>query len=199
MSSSEQRRGRGRLSSIDLLPSEADEAILWANDRLRERKLPQNLILAEFNEKLLDLNHQHQLDPAIEPISKSAFNRYSVRKAITFRRLDEAQQVGAELVRTMDPSMPDDVTIAVAELIKATAFEILEGDTPSTKGLQELSRAVATAVQAQKSSAEYRERLEREVQDKLNEAAKKVGELGKAKGVSPDAMRQINAALGVAA
>jgi len=54
-------------------------------------------------------------------------------------------------------------------------------------------------VQAQKSSAEYRERLEREVQDKLNEAAKKVGELGKAKGVSPDAMRQINAALGVAA
>ena len=82
------RQGRGRLSSIDLLPDVAEEAIVWALEQLRERKLPQNVIHAEFNEMLLDLNAQHDLDPPIEPISKSAFNRYSVRKAMIFRKLD---------------------------------------------------------------------------------------------------------------
>jgi hypothetical protein len=198
MSGDDPRQGRGRLSSIDLLPDEAEEAIVWANEQLRARRLPAKTILAEFNERLMDLNHQHDLDPPIVPISRSAFNRYSVRKAIIFRKLDEAQKVGGELVRSMDPSMPDDVTIAVAELIKAAAFEILEEGKSNEKGLQELSRALNSAVAAQKTSAEYRERLEREVKAKLAEAAKKVGELGKAKGVSPEAMRQINAALGVA-
>ena len=191
------RQGRGRLSSIDLLPDVAEEAIVWALEQLRERKLPQNVIHAEFNEKLLDLTAEHDLDPPIEPISKSAFNRYSVRKAMIFRKLDEAQTIGAELVHSMDPKTPDDVTIAVSELIKAAAFEILETKTPDPKGLMELSRAVSGAVGAQKASAEYRNRLEREVQAAKAEAAKKIGELGKKKGVSPEAMAAINAALGV--
>lgn len=193
------RAGRGRLSSIDMLPDVAEEAIIWAMEALRERRLPQNVILSEFNEMLLDLNRDHDLDPPIEPISKSAFNRFSVRKAIAFRRLDEAHQVGRELVRSMDPKMPDDVTIAVAELIKASAFEILEQGNSTAKGLMELSRAVATAVQAQRSSAEYRQRLQSEVDAKLAEAAKKLGEVGEKNGVSPKAMKEINRALGVAA
>lgn len=191
------RQGRGRLSSIDLLPDVAEEAIVWANEQLRECKLPQNVIHAEFNEKLLDLNTEHDLDPPIEPISKSAFNRYSVRKAMIFRKLDEAQKIGAELVHSMDPKTPDDVTIAVSELIKAAAFEILETNNPGTKGLMELSRAVSGAVGAQKASAEYRNRLEAEVKARLADAAKKVGELGRAKGVSPESMALINEALGV--
>lgn len=184
---SKRREGRGHLSSIDMLPDEAEAAIVWANDQLRERKLPSAVILAEFNEKLADVG--------IEPISKSAWGRYAVRKAIQFRRLDEIQRMGGELARTMDAKAPDEVTVAVAELLKVAAFEILEEGDVSTKGIMELSRALQSAVSAQKTSAEYRERLEKEVQARLAEAAKQAGEIGKKKGVSPEALAEINRAL----
>ena len=181
------RQGRGHLSSIDMLPDEAEAAIVWANDQLRERKLPSAVILAEFNEQLADLG--------IAPISKSAWGRYAVRKAIQFRRLDEIQRMGGELARMMDAKAPDEVTVAVAELLKVAAFEILEEGDVSTKGIMELSRALQSAVSAQKTSAEYRERLQREVQARLAEAAKEAGEVGKKKGVSPEALAAINRAL----
>lgn len=181
------REGRGHLSSIDMLPDEAEGAIIWANDQLRERKLPSAVILAEFNEKLADVG--------IEPISKSAWGRYAVRKAIQFRRLDEIQRMGGELARTMDAKAPDEVTVAVAELVKVAAFEILEEGEVSTSGLMQISRALQSAVAAQKTSAEYRERLEKEVQARLAEAAKQAGEIGNKKGVSPEALAEINRAL----
>lgn len=181
------REGRGHLSSIDMLPDEAEEDIVWALEQLRERSLPQNTILMEFNERLAD--------KGIEPISKSAWGRYAVRKAIQFRKLDEVQRIGGELVRTMDAKEPDQVTVAVAELIKVAVFEVLEGGEVTTKGIMELSRALQSAVGAQKASAEYRERLEKEVAAKLAEAAKKVGEISERKGVSPEAMAEINRAL----
>jgi len=118
-----------------------------------------------------------------------------VRKAIQFRRLDEIQRMGGELARTMDAKAPDEVTVAVAELVKVAAFEILEEGEVSTSGLMQISRALQSAVAAQKTSAEYRERLEKEVQTRLAEAAKEAGEIGKKKGVSPEALAAINRAL----
>lgn len=184
---SNRREGRGHLSSIDMLPDEAEAAIVWANDQLREFKLPIAVILAEFNEKLADVG--------LGPISKSAFGRYAVRKAIQFRRLDEIQRMGGELSRTMDAKAPDEVTVAVAELLKVAAFEILEQGEVTATGIMQLSRALQSAVAAQKMSAEYRERLEKEVQARLAEAAKEAGEIGKKKGVSPEALAAINRAL----
>lgn len=184
---SKRREGRGHLSSIDMLPDEAEEDIVWALEQLRERSLPQNTILMEFNERLAD--------KGIEAISKSAWNRYAVRKAIQFRKLDEVQRIGGELVRTMDAKEPDQVTVAVAELIKVAVFEVLENGNPTSKGIMELSRALQSAVGAQKASAEYRERLEKEVAAKLAEAAKKVGEISDRKGVSAEALAEINRAL----
>lgn len=181
------KEGRGHLSSIDMLPDEAEAAIVWANDQLRERKLPSAVILTEFNEQLADLG--------IGPISKSAWGRYAIRKAIQFRRLDEIQRMGGELARTMDAKAPDEVTVAVAELVKVAAFEILEEGEVSTAGLMQISRALQSAVAAQKTSAEYRERLEKEVQERLAQAAKKAGEIGERKGVSPEALAEINRAL----
>lgn len=187
MARKNRKEGRGHLSSIDMLPDEAEGAIVWANDQLRERKLPSAVILAEFNEKLADVG--------IAPISKSAWGRYAVRKAIQFRRLDEIQRMGSELARTMDAKAPDEVTVAVAELVKVAAFEILEEGEVSTAGLMQISRALQSAVAAQKTSAEYRERLEKELQARLAEAAKEAGEIGKKKGVSPEALAAINRAL----
>lgn len=184
----QRREGRGHLSSIDMLPDEAEEDIVWALEQLRENRLPQNTILMEFNERLAD--------KGIKPISKSAWGRYAVRKAIQFRKLDEVQRIGGELVRTMDAKEPDQVTVAVAELIKVAVFEVLEGGKEVTpKGIMELSRALQSAVGAQKVSAEYRERLEKEAAAIRVDIAKKVGEISERKGVSPEALAEINRAL----
>lgn len=180
------REGRGHLSTIDRLPEEAESAIVWANEQLRARKLPSAVILAEFNERLADLG--------LPPISKSAWGRYAVRKALQFRRLDEIQRMGGELARSMEARAPDEVTVAVAEMLKVAAFEILEEGEVSTAGIMQLARALQAAVSAQKTSAEYRERLEQEVQARLAEAAAKIGKLEK-KGVSPEAIAAINKAL----
>lgn len=180
------KEGRGHLSSIDRLPDEAEGAIVWASECLRDRRLPSAVILSEFNERLADVG--------LPPVSKSAWGRYAVRKAIQFRRLDEIQRMGSELARTMDAKAPDQVTIAVAEMLKAAAFEILEEGQVSTAGIMQLSRALQSAVSAQKTSAEYRERLEKEVQARLSEAAAKVGKLSN-KGVSAEAIAEINRAL----
>jgi len=177
------REGRGHLSSIDMLPDEAEEDIVWALEQLRERSLPQNTILMEFNERLAD--------KGIEPISKSAWGRYAVRKAIQFRKLDEVQRIGGELVRTMDAKEPDQVTVAVAELIKVAVFEVLEGGEVTTKGIMELSRALQSAVGAQKASAEYRERLEKEVAAKLAKAADKVGVMARDAGLSAETVAKL--------
>ncbi|MCU0946799.1 MAG: DUF3486 family protein [Porphyrobacter sp.] len=177
------REGRGHLSSIDMLPDEAEEDIVWALEQLRERSLPQNTILMEFNERLAD--------KGIGPISKSAWSRYAVRKAMQFRKLDEVQRIGGELVRTMDAKEPDQVTVAVAELIKVAVFEVLEGGTPTTKGIMELSRALQSAVGAQKASAEYRERLEKEVAAKLAKAADKVGVMARDAGLSAETVAKL--------
>lgn len=184
--SPKRKEGRGHLSSIDMLPDEAESAIIWANEQLRERHLPSAVILTEFNERLADIG--------IPAISKSAWGRYAVRKAIQFRRLDEIQRMGGELARTMDTKAPDEVTVAVAELLKVAIFEILEGGEVTTSGVMQMSRALQSVVSAQKTSAEYREKLEKEVQARLSEAAAKVGKLGK-KGVSKEAIEEINRAL----
>lgn len=178
------REGRGQLSSIDMLPEEADEDIVWALDQLRDRKLPQNVILVEFNERLAD--------KGIEAISKSAFSRYSIRKAKQFRRLDEIQRMGCELVSGMGTDEPDQVTVAVAEMLKLAVFEALEGEDVDTKGIQELSRALQSAVSAQKSSTEHRRKLEEEVRAKLEKAAEAVKDVGQRNGISAEALEEIN-------
>lgn len=174
-----EREGRGQLSSIDMLPEEADDDIIWALDQLRERKLPQSTILMEFNERLAD--------KGLGPISKSAFNRFSVRKAKQFRRLDEVQRMGSELAASMGAEEPDQVTIAVAELLKVAAFEILEGGELKTKELMELSRALQSAVGAQEKSAQYRERLQRE----MAKAADRVETVASEAGLSAEVVAQM--------
>lgn len=183
------REGRGRLSSIDQLPDEAEQDVIWALEQLRDRKLPQNTILMEFNERLAD--------KGIAPISKSAWSRYAVRKAIQFRKLDEVQRMSGELVNSLGTDGPDQVTVAVAEMLKTAMFQLLEGGDVSTKGIMELSRALQSAVSAQKGSDEYRRQLEARVAEKMAKAAEEVTEKVKKAGVSAETLAEINRALGV--
>ncbi|MDM8009936.1 MAG: DUF3486 family protein [Parasphingorhabdus sp.] len=183
------REGRGRLSSIDMLPDEAEPDVVWALEQLRERSQPQNAILDEFNARLADRG--------IGSISKSSWNRYAVRKAIQFRKLDEVRRMSAELVDTLGTEGPDQVTVAVAEMLKLAMFQQLEGDNVSTKGIMELSRALSSAVSAQKGSADARRKLEEEVEQRMKNAADAVAKVGAKSGVSKETLAEINRALGV--
>jgi hypothetical protein len=66
-----------------------------------------------------------------------------------------------------------------------------EGTSLAAKDLMELARAAQAAVSAQKQSADYRRMLEREFAQKVEAAKKEVDAVGRAHGVSPDAMQKI--------
>ncbi|WP_186390238.1 phage protein Gp27 family protein, partial [Stappia sp. TSB10P1A] len=111
------RRGRGRLSSMEMLPEEADADLAWVNTELREGKRPQTIILAEFNARLADRG--------IGGISKGAFSRYSVRRAREWRDYDERLRLSKALCESMGPDGADRMTIALSERIKMAADALL--------------------------------------------------------------------------
>lgn len=177
------REGRGRLSSIDLLPEEADEDVVWALEQLRANDLPQTVILEEFNQRLMD--------KGLEPISKSAFGRYSVRKAAEFRRLDAVRRISADLTESLGPEAPDQVTVMVGEMIKAAAYQALEGGELKPKDIMELSRALQSVVGAQSKSDEYRRQLEKRVAQQVENAADRAEQIVREAGLSGDAVAQL--------
>lgn len=164
----ERRKGRGKLSSIEMLPEDADPDVIWALGALRDDKLPQTAILAEFNARLAPRG--------LGPISKGAWSRYAVRKAIQFRKMDEVQRISGELVTQLGTDGPDQVTIMVAEMIKTAAFQMLEEGEMGSKEIMELSRALSAAVGAQKASAENRRKLEADLQARVTKAIEQAGE-----------------------
>jgi sugar phosphate isomerase/epimerase len=178
------REGRGRPSTLDMLPEEADGDLAWLNDELRIGKRLQIDLLAEFNARLAD--------HGIAPVSKSTFSRYSVRKAMQFRQLDETRRISVELAEMLGVDSADKMTIAVSEMLKMAAFKLAEGGDLSSKDVMELARANKDAVSAQKMSTDYRRMLERETAEKVAAAVKDVEEIAVAAGVSPETMAKIN-------
>ena len=186
------QKGRGRLSSIDLLPEEAEPIVAWAMGELRTRKRLQIDIHAEFNRQLAALN----LD--LDPISLSAFNRYSIRLASIARRLEETREIATALTERLGAGEADDLTVMVAECIKTLIFELLEDSgTLDPKGAMELARALQSAVSAQNVSSERRRRVEAEFAAKASRA---VDQVAKAKGLTSETVEVIKAQiLGVGA
>ena len=176
------REGRGRLSSIDQLPDEAEPDILWALEELRKREMPANAILDEFNGRLADRG--------IAKISKSAFSRWSIRKAIQLRRLDEVRAITTDVVSGLGADGADDVTVTIAEMLKVAIYESLEG-TLDPKGIMALSRALNSAVAAQKTSAEHRRKLEEKVTAQDEQAADRAADAGRQAGLSADRVAQL--------
>jgi hypothetical protein len=178
----DRREGRGRLSSIDLLPEDAESDIIWALEALRERTMPAKAILDEFNARLADRG--------IAGVSKSAFSRWSIRKAIQFRRLDEVRAITSDVVTGLGTDGADQVTVAVAEMLKVAIYESLEGQL-DPKSIMELSRALGSAVSAQKTSADHRRKLEEQVAATVVKAADRAGEAASEAGLSADRVAQI--------
>jgi len=176
------REGRGHLSSIDTLPEEAEPDIVWALEQLRAREQTQLAILEEFNARLADRG--------IGKVSASAFKRWSLRKAIQYRRLDETRAIASDIAGALGTDGAEQLTIAIAELVKVAIYESLEGDL-GPKQIMEISKALGSVVSAQKVSSEHRARLEARVAAQVEEAADRAGAAAAEAGLSADRVAQI--------
>ena len=168
------KQGRGRLSSIDLLPPDADAIVAWAFQELKARERLQKDIHVEFNEKLAEIG--------AGPISMSAFNRHSVSIARIARRHEDVRQMTAALTERLEPGQTDDLTIMAAETIKTLVFELLQDESLKPKDAMELSRALQSAVNAQRVPLDRKRaqiaQFEQQVDSALGKVATETG-LGK--------------------
>jgi hypothetical protein len=182
------RRGRGRLSSIDVLPDWAAPAVLSALGHLRDAKLTQLEILEKFNAELRTLAFLTGItDPP--QISQSAFNRKSMRLSAMGQRLTETREIASVLASRFEEGGDEDLTLLASETIKTIVFEMLEnaGDIPASAKSAEMMANFATAIkaaeQAKKVSADARIVIEKNFK-KAAEGA--IDAVTKQKGLSPD-------------
>lgn len=186
----ERAKGRGRLSSIDMLPDEAQPDIVWAADELRKRDRLQKDILAEFNARIADRG--------LSPVSATAFNRYSTQLSLTTRRIEETHRIVAALGDRIDPAASDDLTMMIADLGKILVFELLQdaghaGFSP--KDAKELAMAARSFAQAQKASTDRILKLEKDMEVKVEAVAEA---MVKETGLSAERAAEIrNQVLGV--
>lgn len=177
------KKGRGHLSSIDLLPDEAQPDIQWALDELKNRDRLQKDIHEEFNSRLADRG--------LGPISASAFNRYSIKLAGIARRIEETRDITAVLTEKLEPGDTDNLTVMVAETIKTLVFEMLTdggeaGFNP--KEAKEMAEALRAAASAQKVSSERLSKVEKDLAMKVDVVTEK---LGKEMGLGEERIAQL--------
>lgn len=185
------KRGRGRLSSIDLLPTEAAGIVTWAAGELADRSRTQTDIYQEFVEQCEALMADHRGELEFEIPSFSSFNRYSLRQAALSRRLEEVREIGATLSNRFDAQGSDDLTKIAGESIKALVLEVLMG--AGEAGLKpveamQLAAALKAAAQAQGISTERRQSVKKEFAAEVQDA---VGTVAKAKGLSGETAQAI--------
>jgi hypothetical protein len=189
------RSGRGKLSSIELLPEVCDEHIAWANAELNERRMPQTEILREFNARIAD--------HGCKPISKGAFSRYSVRKAIELRKALASQQITNTIIGQFNLNDRSSTTIATVELLKNRIVELVMGaEDPKqldidyvSKSLNRLStiarREQQTLAAERKDEREEIQRREAEESRKREDAVRKVEKIATEAGLGSDRIEAI--------
>ena len=182
------RLGRGRLSSLDLAPEEAQDDIFWAMGELNQRARTQADILSELNGRLAD--------KGCPLISKSAFNRKAMRVAAAAARLSERRALFEGLAPQFTAERMDEANVVIGELIKTLITEMLDADAGSftPKGAMELARALKHSVEAQTISSEAKRRA-------LDAASRQVGaavdKVAREKGITAETRARIMEQLGV--
>jgi Protein of unknown function (DUF3486) len=182
------RRGRGHLSSFDVLPDWAGPAILNALTALKERSLTQIEILDQLNAEIRTLAFQEGItDPP--QISRSAFNRKSMRLSAIGQRLAETREIASVLAARFEDGGDEDLTLLASETIKTIVFEALEngGDIQATPASAEMmanfAMALKSAEQAKKVTADARLVIEKNFKRQIEGA---VDAVAKSKGLSPE-------------
>jgi hypothetical protein len=191
------RAGRGRLSSIDLLPDWAEPAVVAALAKLRDNNLPQIEIHEQFNAELRALAFAAGVaDPP--QISASAFNRKTMRLAAHGRRLAEAREIATALASKFEQGGDEDLTLLTAETIKTIVFEMLENAgrlsaaPASAEMMANFALALKSAEQAKKVTADTRIVIEKNFRKQAEGAIDKVG---KERGLSAETVAGIKASI----
>jgi Protein of unknown function (DUF3486) len=178
------------LSKIDMLPPEAEEDVLWAYEELRAKKRLQEDILAEFNTRLKLRG--------IEPISRPAFSRASMRVMRMATRLDETREIASVLSEKLGKDAGEEVTLMVSETIKTLIFETIENagrlkaDGKTAEMLANFALALKNAEQSRVLTAQAKLKVMGEF---AREAAKAIDRLAKDKGLSAETVGSIKSSV----
>lgn len=188
-------KGRGRLSSIQLLPPECGPIVRWAAEALQDDNRTQTDIYSEFSTKLEALQKEFRGELEFDIPSFRSFSRYSVQLHETTQYLNEAREMASAIASKFDAQSSDDVALVAVEAIKAVALQMLTAGKKKLdpKGVMSLANAVRSAIQAQDISTARRQKLEAEFDSKV----KAVSNIAKQSGVSQETMDEINRRLGV--
>jgi hypothetical protein len=183
--------GRGRLTTIEMLPEPCAPVVAWAAEQLQDRDRTQTEIYEEFIAKLQALDKEYRGELDIKYPSFSAFNRFSLKLATMTRRLDETREIATAIAGKFDAQASDDLTLIAAEAIKTLIFELLTSAGESgidPKGAMALANALRAAAQAQTVSTARRQKVEADFADK---AAKAVNSVTKSRGISAETAQDI--------
>lgn len=178
MTAQNKRQGRGRRSSIDLLP---DDIRIRLNDALRDRRLTQQQIREEINAMLEDRGEK--------PLSRSAVNRYSMQIEEKGAMMRQAREAADALVGGLSEQKGTDLGRAVTELIKTLTFDIVmngesgDGKPIDVTTLNKLALVTQRIERASKISLEREQQLRQQV---LEEAAETVEETAVQSGMTED-------------
>lgn len=177
--------GRGRLSSLDLLPVEAEADYAWALGQLAKRERTQEAIRDELNLRLLGLG--------LEPVSKSAFNRKAMSFALMARQIEQTREMAGIMAERMDNQPEGDVGLLLGELIKSLTFDVLsgemmDGEAPSMKTLKTAADTVDKLERARKANVDTAARIKKQFADQAMAA---VDEAGKQAGLSAENLKLI--------
>jgi len=180
----EDRQSRGRLSSIDLLPEEGQDDVVWAMDELNRRARTQADILFELNDRLAV--------KGIAPISKSAFNRRAVRSYAASQRIAEQRALFSGIADQFTPESVDEGNIVLGELIKTLITEIIAAGAGkiSPKGAMELASGYKAAIEGQAKSSDRRAKLVAEFESKAGAA---VDAVARSRGLKPETVDELKA------
>jgi Protein of unknown function (DUF3486) len=191
--------GRGQLSSLELLPREANPIVAWAAGELANRARTQTDIYAEFVTRCQQLMAEHRGELEFRIPAFASFNRFSMRQARMSRRLDQTTEIVKVLAHKHDAKASDDLTIIAGEMIKAAVlFATGDGeDVMDGKELKALAEALRASQAAQNMSSERKAKEDKKLADRMGEA---VDAVAKARGMTAETAEAIKAKLlGVAA
>ncbi|RVG68505.1 phage protein Gp27 family protein [Sinorhizobium meliloti] len=174
--------GRGRPTNIDMLPEACAPVVAWAAEELQNRDRTQTDIYSEFVAKLEAIQREHRGELEFPIPSFSAFNRYSIKLATLTSRLNETREIASTLAEKFDAADSDNLTLIAAEAIKTLIFELLTSKGEAgidPKGAMSLANALRAAAQAQGVSTARRQRVEKELGEKVGQAVDAVERAGK--------------------
>lgn len=184
------KEGRGRLSSLRLLPREVSYVVQWASDELQANNRTQVDIYREFVDRLEAAQRERRGELEFAIPSFSSFNRYSMAIEADARDLAEAREMAKATADSLDAQESDNLTLIAAENLKALIYKLSRKlrDQIDPKNLNQLSSALHRALMAQNVSTERRQKVESEYKA---QAEKIIDTVAKEKGMSADTIAQL--------